>query len=126
LLERAGDDVLGRLVKLLRERVVPGIRPDLEEVLIRTPAEQDAAAARHPLLSPGHHDLVHVLAGPAAVREPAPVVLAGPARRLHHAVERHVLERNDLAHRVSSLPFFTSTRTDPALIDTLLLTRFRF
>ena len=35
---------------------------------------------------------------PAAVREAAPRVLVGSARRLHDAVEREVLDHDDLAH----------------------------
>src|SRR5262249_9869305 len=41
--------------------------------------------------------------GPAAMLEAAPAVLVGPARRLHHAVERQVFEDDDSAQPRSSL-----------------------
>jgi hypothetical protein len=37
------------------------------------------------------------------VLEAAAVVLVGPAGRLHHAVERHMIEHNNLAHCTSLL-----------------------
>jgi hypothetical protein len=63
-------------------------------------SEQHGAAARHS----GRHEfpdhLVGVAVTPAAVAEAAAGVLVGPARALHDAVERDVLDRADPAHSV--------------------------
>src|SRR5829696_1332003 len=94
-------DVLLRSVEHVGERVrLWLVGPEVVEVLVRAPAEQERASGGDPPSRDVRHDLVAVADLPPAEAELAARVLVGPARRLHDAVERDVREGDDLAHGV--------------------------
>jgi hypothetical protein len=97
-LQRRRRDVLLGLVEHLGVRIVRLVGPEREEVFVGPSPEEQRAALRHPLAHLPPHDLVGAGVRPAAVLEPAAVVLVGTARGLHHPVERHVFDHDDFAH----------------------------
>ena len=81
------------------------------EVLIRASTEQQSGLRGHALLGDAGDDWIPERR-PAAVLEAAPTVLVGAARRLHHAVERQMLEDDDF-FLIGSPPRPLSRRRTP-------------
>jgi|GEM_PF-6699987 len=103
--ERGGRHVLGPRVQRLREGLLLRGRtgPVRGEVLVRAAPEQVGARPGDGLQQPALERLVARVAHvPAAVRKAAVGVLAGADGRLRHAVQRHELAHDHLAHLVSS------------------------
>ena len=80
-------DVLLRLVQNLGERVgICLLGPEGVHALVG-PAPEEQVALPHSLPHLTAHDLVAIGRSPPAVLKPAPSVLVGTTRRLHHAIE---------------------------------------
>src|SRR5829696_8416823 len=94
-----GGHKLLHVVKRFGEGVGLGlVGPDLREVLVGGAPNQQGPRAAHARSQRLHHGGIVAGRRPPAVLEAITGVLLGPRRPLHHAVERQVLDRHDLAH----------------------------
>src|ERR1019366_6612965 len=83
------------IVEYLGERIVLPFWPDAEEVLVRPSPQQQRTARGHTLSHLRGHPGIVVGQCPAAVLKPAAGILVRATRRLHHAIERQAVNRDD-------------------------------
>jgi len=74
------------------------LRPIRSEYLIRFSAEEQIKRQLHLLLHDLTRKFIKIWHSSTAILEPARRILFGPARCLHHAVERHKFCNNDFSH----------------------------
>jgi hypothetical protein len=107
----AGDDVLGGRVEGPGAGVLGRLRPVRREDHIGASAQEQVERLGHD--RPHHlaHQLVPVGHGPAALGEPAAVVLARSSGRLHDPIEGQEGRDDELAHGASP---FVASWSDPS------------
>ena len=103
LSQRARHQVFLRVIEHLGVRVVGPAGPDAVEIFVGPAAQQQpttpGAVPGHALRHPLGHDGILVRPGPAAIAETITTILVRAGRGLHHAVQGHVVEHHQLAHR---------------------------
>src|SRR5262245_35407033 len=99
--EAAGDDVFGRPVEGLRDRVVALVRPVGGEELVGPASQKHVEFTGDGLSYDLLRGFVHEGHGPASVGEPVPRILLGATGPLHDAVQRDLGDCDNLSHDFS-------------------------